>query len=393
MKKSGFILFLLLHTITQNIAQGNLTKLDFFGEEISIPTPAKPPDFLLLSTQSVQQFVSGISEKEMQPYVEVLANYKQKNKPDDWFYYQLVRKVAQIISPKSENYNRYTLYKWWLMVHAGYDAQLTLSDKYLLFYIQSNDSIYNIPYHEKNGKQYVCLNYHDYGSIDFDKYHFDEIVLPVSNGLTSFSYKINQLPEFKAASYTDHKLSYEDRETQYQFHIKVNPEIKTLFANYPVVDYRLQFNIPLSKTTYQSLIPMLKEQVKSLNEKDGVDFLMRFTRYAFIPKSDSELYGGEKRMSPEQTLMYEYSDCEDRSALFYFLVKEIYNLPMLVLAYSNHVSVAVEFKKSFGKTIEYNGMKYSICDPSPHKNDLPIGQLLPELKKQSFEIAYAYLPH
>lgn len=36
-------------------------------------------------------------------------------------------------------------------------------------------------------------------------------------------------------------------------------------------------------------------------------------------------------------------------------------------------------------------MKFFICDLSPHQEDLPIGKLLPELKKQWFEIAYAYL--
>jgi hypothetical protein len=150
--------------------------------------------------------------------------------------------------------------------------------------------------------------------------------------------------------------------------------------------------MPLSKTTYESLIPSLKKQVQGMKQRDGVEFLMRFTRYAFLFKPDAEAFGGEKRLSPEQTLLYEYSDCEDRAALFFFLVKEIYNLPMLVLTYPQHVTVAIQFEKAYGKTVEYQGMKYSICEPSPQKIDLRVGQILPELSKKEFQIAYAYHP-
>jgi hypothetical protein len=57
--------------------------------------------------------------------------------------------------------------------------------------------------------------------------------------------------------------------------------------------------------------------------KGGVDYLMRFTRYAFMFKPDAENFGSEKRLTPEQTLLYPESDCEDRAALFFCLVKEI----------------------------------------------------------------------
>jgi hypothetical protein len=65
---------------------------------------------------------------------------------------------------------------------------------------------------------------------------------------------------------------------------------------------------------------------------------------------------------------------------------------MIVLAYPDHVTVAVKFEKPFGNTIVYNGSKYSICEPTPQKQDLQVGQLLPELKKATYEVAYEYNP-
>ncbi|MEI9809952.1 MAG: hypothetical protein WDO16_19955 [Bacteroidota bacterium] len=80
-------------------------------------------------------------------------------------YYQLIRKTAQKISPKAENYPRYTLYKWFLLTRSGYNSILTVAGDSVLFYVQSDENIYNIPYRMKGGKQFVCLNYHDYGGL------------------------------------------------------------------------------------------------------------------------------------------------------------------------------------------------------------------------------------
>ena len=103
-------------------------------------------------------------------------------------------------------------------------------------------------------------------------------------------------------------------------------------------------------------------------------------------------FGKEKRLSPEQTLIYEQSDCEDRAALFFYLVKEIYNLPMIVLNFPRHVTVAVKFKKPVGKHIIYNGNIYTVCEPTPQQVDIPMGQLIPELENTPYEIVYAYTP-
>jgi hypothetical protein len=300
--------------------------------------------------------------------------------------------VAQYISPKAENYYRYTFYKWWFLIKSGYDAKLTYSGNQLLFYVHSEEKIYNIPSRLQDGKQYICLNYHDYGNVDFEKNKFKDVNLPVTGETKPFSYKVTRLPYFTPNDYAEKEIQFNYDDNLYSFKIKLNAQIRTIFTNYPVVDYELQCNLPLSQPTYQSLISSLKKEIKTKSEKDGIDFLLHFTRYAFLFKPDKEIFGGEKRMSPEQTLLYEYSDCEDRAALFFYLVKEIYNLPMLVLTYPKHVTIAVNFKKQYGKTIEYNGLKYSVCEPSPQRGNLQIGQLPPELNKKSYEIAYVYEP-
>jgi len=398
LKKHFYILFfgLSLSLISPRTFSQQLQKVhfDFYGDAIDLPFDrATFVDFTdTLSDQTIQAFYDKVSENHFQQVVDALISYKQQYKLDDWLYYQLIRRTAQSISPKANNYHRYTLYKWFFLCKSGYDAIVTIKSDRILFYVQSDELIYNIPYREKNGKQYVCLNYHDYGYIDFTNNTFDEVKISVPEATNPFSYRVTKLPNFNAQDYQEKDIQFTYNENEYHFKVKVNPQVKTIFANYPVVDYSTYFNIPLSAATYGTLIPSLKEKIKRLRVKEGVDYLMHFTRYAFLFKPDEEVFGQEKRLSPEQTLLYDNSDCEDRAGLFFYLVKEIYNLPMIVVEYPKHVTIAVKFKKAYGKTITYNGTKYSICEPSSQREDLRIGETLPSLRHTSYDVPYAYTP-
>lgn len=391
-----FFIFFTGFDLPVSLSQGKISPVifDFYGDEIKLEFDSAM--FIgyngPLSEASILHFNKKISATSYQPVIDAMLQYKEQIKLDDWLFYQLVRKTAQQISPKAENYHRYTLYKWFLLSRSGYDAILSIHNNRILFYVQSDENIYNIPHRLKSGKQYVCLNYHDYGIIDFDKDFFNEVLIPLPAATKGFSYKVTHLPNFRPGDYLEKDIRFNYNQHDYYFKVKLNPEIKTIFINYPVVDFESYFNIPLSSVTYTSLIPLLKKNVKGKSIQNGVDFLMRFTRYAFLFEPDTKVFGAEKRLTPEQTLIYEQSDCEDRAALFFYLVKEIYNLPMIVLNFPKHVTVAVKFKKPIGKPVMYNGSIYSVCEPTPQTSDIPMGQMIPELENIPYEIVYAYTP-
>lgn len=394
MKQLLLILSILILSLARTDLIAQMTHLNFCGEKISFQfdqgsrfnIPAA------VSTSMISSFYEQVEELQLDQVLASLQQYREKNQPDDWLYYQLIRRVANSISPKAENYERYTLYKWILLAKSGYDVLLTTSGKTMLFYVRCDENTYNIPNKVYNGKQYACLNYHDYPGIELDNMLFTVVDLAIPNATKAFSYKITALPYFPKSDYKEKDIRFNYYENEYRFKIQLNSQIKSIFTNYPVVDYESYLNIPISQETYQSLIPILRKNLKGMTVKNGVDYLMRFTRYAFLFENDTKVFGGEKRLSPEQTLLYDQSDCEDRVALFYFLVKEVYNLPMIVISYPNHVTIAVNFEKPIGNTVVYNGKTYSICEPTPQKTDLQIGQLLPELLHSSFKISYVYNP-
>lgn len=397
MKMKACILFLLLALcLAPRYAQAKdpNIRFDFYGDTIELQYDYQPliPAEKPLTEQSVNDFYNAISTTDYQPLVNTLVQYREQYKLDDWLYYQLIRRTVQFISPKAEDYIRYTYYKWFLLGKSGYNTTLSIGDDKLLFYVQSDETIFDIPYHTKSGQQFVCLNYHDYGNIDFEKTIFKEVAVNIPEAKKGFSYKIKQLPNFRPQDYLEKDLQFNVYNNSYHFKVKLNRQIQSIFANYPVVDYESYFNIPLSHETYSSLIPLLKKNIKGLSTKNGVDYLMRFTRYAFLFETDAENFGKEKRLSPEQTLLYEHSDCEDRAALLFYLIKELYDLPMIVLSYPKHITIAVKLDKPIGTPIRYNGSVYSMCEPTPQREDLPLGQILPALKKVPYEIVYSYSP-
>ncbi|WP_153796866.1 hypothetical protein [Foetidibacter luteolus] len=380
----------------RGIGQGTFAvRFDFYGDTVnalfdkSCTVTFSGP----LSENAILYFYQQMENANYEPFIASLNAYKEKQQLDDWLYYQLIRKAAQFVSPKADNYLRYTLYKWFFLAKSGYGTTLRIIDDKLLFYVQSDENVYEIPCYTRDGKQYVCLNYHDYGnSVNLEKASITEVSLLQQNAVKSFSYKVSQMPELNPADYQERDLQFAINDNNYRFKIKLNPQVQTMFANYPVVDYASYFDLPLSRETYESLVPVLKKNMKGLNVKNGIDYLMRFTRYAFLFEPDTQQFGKEKRLTPEQTLLYGQSDCEDRAALFFYLVKEIYNLPMIVMAYPQHVTIAVKFDKALGKPIIYNGERYTVCEPTPQKKDLRVGQMMPELSKETYEVVYSYHP-
>lgn len=374
--------------------KGQNRSFDFYGDTFNFTADSSLllPVSTVASSASVHQFYDRISASNYKELISVITSYQDQHHLNDWIYYQLIRKVAEQISPKADNYFRYKLYKWFLLNKCGYDARLAVGNDQVVFYVRNDEDISDIPFFMIDGKKYMCLNYHDYGKLFKQANAYIPINILIEEAKNQFSYKVTRMPDFKPEHYEEKNIEFSYQQKSYHFKLKLNNEVQSIFKNYPVVDFESYFNIPLSRETYSSLIPTLNENLKKMDQKKGIDYLMRFTRYAFLYEDDGENFGKEKRNAPEQTLLSTYSDCDDRAALFFYLVKEIYNLPMVAVLYPEHLTIAVNLDKPVGNTVNYKGKQYSFCEPTPQMQDLKIGQIAQKLKHQKYEIVYAYEP-
>ena len=286
----GKAIFTLVLMLWYNLSIAQNYSFEFYGNtfnfELDESVNVKFSD--TLNEKVLTAFYTSINKSKYQPIVDALISHKEKYHLNDWLYYQLIRKTAQQIAPKATNYYRYTLYKWFFLAKTGYDARLALEKDKILFYVLSDDDISDIPFYMSNGKQYVCLNIHDYENIDLKKNKIYPVDITIPEGKKPFSYKVTQMPEFKSEDYSVKNIEFNYKQRVYHFDVLMNSEIQGIFRNYPVVDFASYFNIPLSKQTYSSLIPNLKKNISKMSQRKGVDYLMRFTRNAFSFEDDEQ---------------------------------------------------------------------------------------------------------
>lgn len=369
-------------------------KFSFLGKEYSIKTIEVPGGFPKShgSRSSFEDITSALDRNCSGMIPEMTAIQKSLDL-SDWHYYQLIRKVSQQLIQKEKDYWGYTYCKWFFLARIGFNPMLCTIDDKLLLYVQSSSTIYNIPIKMIKGNQYVCMNYHDYNyNIPIEKITPQPIQPSLVEDGEEFNYTISTMPDFPEEKYVNKTIEFTYKGEKAKHEIKICPEVKDYFINYPVTDFRFQFNIPLSKLTYSSLIPSLQLKLKEKTKEEGVEYIMFLVRNAFGYVSDSSIYGREKRYSPEETLASEWSDCEDHSGLFFSLVREVYNLPMIVISYPGHINVAVKLENPKRKTINLNGSIYTICEPTPQKKVFNLGQMDKNLSKQPYEVVYEYVP-
>jgi hypothetical protein len=113
----------------------------------------------------------------------------------------------------------------------------------------------------------------------------------------------------------------------------------------------------------------LRPLVEGRSEADAVNLLLRFVQTAFAYKVDAENFGEERFLFPEETLQQPFSDCEDRSVLFSYLVRHVLGLKTVALGYPSHVATGVRLEATppeglSGTRIEVEGDTYVMADPT-----------------------------
>lgn len=387
----SIVLIISTHGFGKSPEINDMLSIDFFGKKYNLDIKKDRINAAVKDLRNNKSIDINFLQIQLEPTSTVINVLQKELNLPDWLVYQLIRRIAEQINSKYKDYTQYTLTKYLLLTAVGFEPIIYTSNEKILLYVKSSDTIFNLPFKMINGLQYVCLNYHDYDyKINFDMEKFYKRFEWLDHQGKDFHYTIQYLPSFPKDSYREKKISFQYKHKTETYTALINTEIQDYFTNYPVTEYRYQFTIPFSEISYNALVPKLRSRLKDLSIKDGVEYLMIFVRDGFEFETDTKLFGREKRLSPEETLAYNSSDCEDRSALFFLLVKEIYQLPMAIISYPEHVNVGVHLPKKKGISISIENQVYTICEPTPQKKKRGIGWMPKEIQKQPFEIAYTY---
>lgn len=331
---------------------------------------------------TIQTFYESVESSDYQTLLNNLINHKNQLNLNDWFFYELTREaIHQIYWRRPALHKRLAI--WTILAKAGYDVRLTYLDGEVFVNAFTNDEIYEVPIIVDEGKNFINLTSIHNGNKAPETLYISDFV-PNQKG-NSFSFEINDFPNLKP-QYADKTIHFEDRSARYSFNIQFDRNIVNLMKNYPFVSEDQYVTTSFSPVLSNSILPILSDILEGKSTKEALEILVAFTRKGFKYKTDEEVYGRSRPMISEEIFHYHFSDCEDRSALFFNLVKELLNLPIIVIAYDDHVTVAVAAEENLGDFLFYKGKKYYLCDPTGPSNSYEIGIFPEGYENQTFEV-------
>lgn len=342
---------------------------------------------LRIDETSLRNAYQQLSQKRHQRFHDDLQATATRLRLNDWLYSQLVQHaLAQIyaqpvVSPVVQ------LNTYFFLSQRGYDVRLTYRDKAVGVYAYCTDQLYEVSTIESDGRKYAHLMH--------------QTALP-SRGQSFYLLDHRPQPDGRALSFLitewpillvhpqERAITFNWRGQTLELPIRYDAGIATLMTDYPLVDEYWYMDAPMSDLLEASLLPQLKELLANRPQAEQVSMLAAFTRSAFVYEDDRALFGKNKPLVGEELFFYPHSDCEDRSALFFALVKRLLNLPMLVITYDDHISIAVAIADFKGDAIQHNGRTYYFCDPTGPNNSDKIGVVPSGYEKRAFGVMGGY---
>jgi len=189
-----------------------------------------------------------------------------------------------------------------------------------------------------------------------------------------FSLSINHYPDLKPMV-VNKTYEFKYRQKDIKLNIKVDTIANLLLKNYPFVQTINYLETPFTETTRKSLLKAFQPHLKKLEVEDQMEFLISFTRKAFEFENDQVRIGRDQPLTAEETLVASTSDFEDRTAVFYHLLKEVSDLNFVVVQYlyDDIVTIGVELPEVYGDPFIHEGIHYTICDPTMPTNTSKLG--------------------
>ncbi len=365
--------------------------VDFFSQEIDV----KYNSNMLVKFRScikvkcIEHFKEEMEETDYQTLLDDLESHRKELRLNDWLFFELMHAtVADIFANKDENIQ--TLTVAFLMAKSGYDIRIsTVGLKYLFLFVKSNDMVFGVPIIRPESTTFINVTSIK-TNISMGGSWMNDTELYWNKGGKGMNMKLEHIPTFKG-NIIDKRISFKFNDQLYHIDTKVNHSIKEMMASYPRINEINYIEAPMSDYSKKILLPQLRAHLSKLDQKESLEFLAAFTR-SFEYKWDHSYSDINLPMIADEVLISEFSDHEDRVALYYQLVKELLDLPMLVLVYMDDTksTIAVATDEALGKAIDYAGRPYYICDPTGPNNSHDIGKFPTAFSTTDVEVMGTY---
>lgn len=355
-------------------AKTRTTDFTFFGHDIAISQDQhiKQPFNGPMNNDQIADFYGRLASHPHDTVIKELMATAKRLQLNPWGTAVLFHHYVKAVGATQHNAQQLTT--WYLLVKAGFDARIAYNQNAFLL-MPSKQGLFGVTYFTFNGTRYYAVSMDGKQLSTGRAYTYSgkhaqaQTPLDFNNG--------QQLLASNNIQQRELAFKYQGQSHTIKLHYDLG--LVELANTTPQLAINQYAHDGLPASTANELLSQLAPLVKGKSETEAVNLLLRFVQTAFSYKTDEQQFRQENYLYPIETLHYPYSDCEDRAALFAWLVKRLLKLDAVLLDYPGHIAAAVAFNgKVSGDSWKLNGKTYTVADPT--YINATIGMTMPTLK-------------
>lgn len=340
--------------ILSGVIGNNKIVFDLYGVKMDVfydPDMSKM-GFGKLSYDKIATFWQRLAETKYELCLYDLYELKNKCGLSDWAYYKMIAAVAEKIYPKNKNGER-DAFTVFMLNQSGYDARMALIEneegkKQMVLLLAVYERLYSVPYIDIDGKKYylftkLSARQLKKSILSYTK-SFAKAIHPVSIRIEAEKFNLPALYERTAGLTYDFRLTqiYNDVPTC-QIGVYAEAKAGKILGKY--ITHRMYLRIDTIGTT-----------------QDKIDYITSFVNDNF---NISAKKGYAKRcLFVEQVLSLKAGDIRDKAIFKALLIKELLDLPVMLVAYPNYYTLAVASSEIDGlhSFVGPDNLKYTLLD-------------------------------
>lgn len=329
----------------------------YFGQSIAVDFDERMLQLKLISEdeKGVAQAWKDLGKSDYSASIFGLFKMKSTLQIND---YGLYTALNQILKSSGFDDNHQKVVSWFLLLKMGYNIKLGSDSQGLFHLLPTLQPVYNTRFVEVEG-----INYYIFETRRDEKLR----TYRNTHALAQRHFDLSQLKplNFQNNRVASRKVSFNFNNEQYTFDFSYDLNAIDYYEQLPRIPYKDYLFAEGSGTFKRSISIQLGEALEALDDNDRVAFLLELVQKGFAYKTDDDHFGYEKFYWPEEILHYEFSDCEDRSALLIYLVKAFTPFEVCALDYPQHIAVAVALDQQFpGRYYSSGGKRFYVTDPT-----------------------------
>jgi hypothetical protein len=296
---------------------------------------------------------------------------------NDWGYYLFVKTLADTIYASEQEHEKIA-FTAFILDNSGYKVRMgrDADYKHLLLLLAIQDKVYGKSYFVFSGEKYYLVA----GENTSSMYTYNEWKDDNKKNAIRLVFK-----ESLKASNQYQTKTIETQALGGAVEITYNPHLKDFYNQIPACDLAVSFNSECSEEVAHSLKTNFGKRLEGKTKFEQVVTLLNFMHEGFPYMTDDNQFGREKFFFYEESFIYPYSDCEDNSILFAYLVRKLTGLKVVGILYHDHAATAVQLdKETDGAYVLHKGEKYTICDPT--YLGARVGQSMPQYLNEPAQI-------